>query len=285
MFEGWYIKTREPEETIWLVKGYEHPEDGYISVPYMVSNKRISAHDFLLYTPRKFLRYLDCVGRLVPVIPKNEVVCFFDPEKVYKRRRRELPKQIIELIDYLDPEYVGLTGSWALGIESERSDVDLLLYGNNKEIYAHLIELKEIGHIKQCNDRRFEKVSDTFDYSTYRLLSNIRILDSCYKGVAYTIRILRDICSEKCHSIYTAQKAFKGEIEIFDNEEKYLTPSTYKVVSGGGEMELVTWHTRFSELPLGKYSFVGTLQLDKAGGKSIISPDLGGKLEPIEIRA
>lgn len=121
-------------------------------------------------------------------------------------------------------------------------------------------------------------------YNEYVIFSKIRVLDSCYENVPYTIRILRQTNSKKCESIFKTISEFRGIIEIYDNKENFLVPSVYTGRSENyGKLEIVTWHTRYSELPLGKYHIEGKLQLDIKTNKIIVVPDLGGKIDPIEI--
>jgi predicted nucleotidyltransferase len=283
LFEGWYAKVKNFEDILWIIKGYEHPENGYIAIPYLIGKKKISSNDFIKYTPRNFIKYLDCVGRDVPVILKESIIESYDPHEIFINKYMNLPQKILELIDVINPSYVGLIGSYAFGLENINSDVDLTVFGDNRKIYEKLKELRNNGLIKNCSNR-YNKVSNTMSQKAYLMLSNRRVLDSCYLNIPYTIRILRQIESKKCYSMYSNISSYKGLIEIYDNDESYLVPSFYKVKSiDYGNIELVTWHTRYSELPLGKYYFDGTLQRDEIKHKIIISPDLGGKIEPIEI--
>ncbi|WP_292320545.1 hypothetical protein [Caldisphaera sp.] len=286
MFEGWHLLTnKNGKEIIWIVKGYEHPKEGFISIPYRISGNRIKSDEFSNYIPKEYYRYLDCVGRYVPVVKKDDILNYYDPKEMYFSKKNSLPEKINDLIKYLNPEYVGLIGSYAFGFQVKHSDVDLLLYGNNREIYEKLIELRNSEFISNCINR-YNKVSDTMSYNSYKILSELKVLDSCYMNIPYTIRILRQIYNKECVSNYKTLNIFKGEIEIYDNNENYLVPSIYLAYNENyGKIEIMTWHTRYSELPLGKYIIEGIIQLDLKRNKLIIVPDLGGRIDPIKIWA
>ncbi len=283
MFEGWHIKTKHNnKDIIWIIKGYEHPKDGFISIPYRISGVRINV-DEIYNEIKDYYLYLDCVGKKVPVVKKDEILEYYDPEEIYQKSINILPKNIIELINYLKPQYVGLIGSYALGYQKSSSDIDLILYGNNSEIYENLLQIKRKGLIFNCVDR-YDKVSNTMTRNEYKLFAQRRVLDSCYKGIPFTIRILRQIYSDQCNSIYKTLGSFKGEIEIYDNKENFLVPSFYLAHSLDlGKVEIMTWHTRYMELPLGRYYVEGIIQLNVKDNKLIIVPDQGGRIDPIEI--
>ncbi|AFZ71064.1 hypothetical protein Calag_1355 [Caldisphaera lagunensis DSM 15908] len=283
MFEGWHIKTKHNnKEIIWIIKGYEHPKEGFISIPYRISGKRVNINE--IYEEIKdYYLYLDCVGKEVPVVKRNEILKYYDPKEIFIKNVNILPKNIIELVEFLKVEYAGLVGSYLLGYQKKNSDVDLILYGNNNEIYENLLQMKREGLIFNCIDR-YDKVSDTMTRSEYELFAQRRVLDSCYKGIPYTIRILRQIYSEECRSIYKTLKSFKGEIEIYDNKENFLVPSIYLANSIDlGKVEIMTWHTRYMELPLGRYYIEGVVQLNVKDNRLIVVPDQGGRIDPIEI--
>jgi predicted nucleotidyltransferase len=283
MFEGWHLVTNKNGiEIMWVVKGYEHPEEGFISIPYRLSGHRVKFNEFNNYI-QEYYKYLDCVGRYVPVVRNEDIFIYYDPKETYFNKKDFLPEKIKDLIKYLNPEYIGLIGSYAFGLQRENSDVDLLLYGNNKEIYEKLLELRNRNLILNCVNR-YNKVSDTMSYENYKMLSNLRVLDSCYTNIPYTIRILRQVHKTRCISNYKTLGNFKGEIEIYDNNENYLVPSIYLAENENyGKVEIMTWHTRYSELPLGKYIIEGFIQLDLKRNKLVIIPDLGGRVDPIKI--
>lgn len=277
-FEGWLVKS--PDGAAWIVKGYEHPDDGYIAAPYHNSvpwhsgNKSVGGISY---------RYLDCVGREVFVIPRR-YGALIDPSDAM--RSVVLPRSLAELLDLLSPEWVGITGSWALGTAKPSSDYDLLLYSNKpSELYGALKDLAQEGHIAECNrDVRYSKVKDSWSIRDFDLLHDFKLLDSCYKGVAYTLRLLRQIDERRCASFYRSLGWFEGVIYINDIGESFLVPARYRARLGlaGPVAYILTWRTRYQELPPGRYLARGLLQA--SGPDLYLVPDVWGYIRPLQVR-
>ncbi|MFN4046530.1 MAG: hypothetical protein ACK4H7_04240, partial [Acidilobaceae archaeon] len=192
--EGWIVRVSLGylEET-WTVRGYKHPEGALIATPYMRGSRRVKAYD-LAEAPSWLLEFTPCIGREAPVIPERIVTMALDPGESFKVRRGDISGEVLELIDHLNPEWVGLTGSWAIAGERKDSDVDLLVYGDHRDIYATLRDLREEGAIRACNViERYGKVKDMMDWRLYSKLSTLKLLDSCFKGAPYTLRVLRTL--------------------------------------------------------------------------------------------
>ena len=259
-----------------MVRGYEHPVEGLIVTPYK------APADVMTSVERRV--YLECVGRTVPVIGRGgaEIV---DPAEALKRAT--VPPQARELIDVIAPSWAGLTGSYALGLQRPDSDVDILVYSRRPhEAYRALADLREEGLVADCRqDLRYAKERDSFNYPEFSLLHPLKLLDSCFRGLPYTLRILRLAQERPCESRFTplGWVAFVGEVR---GGEPYLTPAVYSVRPDAvGEVLMMTWRTRYQELPEGRYFISGLLQRDEVKGQLYVVPDLGGRVRPLEVRA
>ncbi len=267
MIDGWVVRAVWAGiEAYWVVKGYEHPDWGVVVVPYRVLGKRYPTKPDPVIFPGLEV-YLDCMGRAVPVMPYKRVTTFIDPIYALKLRLNDLPEAIKELVEQVGAE--GLTGSWAVMNETPQSDVDLLSF--NKESYKALRDLALEGSLSHCP--RKPKWG-------HQPPPRKSVLDACYKGVPFTLRILRMREKIPCSTRRWLVKRYSGRIEIRDIGEGFLTPARYEAfIPGLGSLILETWHTRYYEWPPGIYD-VNLVIYYVEGEGYVASPDLYGRMEP-----
>ncbi len=279
-FEGWILidATGKP----WIVKGYEQPDEGYIVVNHRQRGGEPRSSSRHTAAVRAFL---ECVGREVYVLPRGAISRAIDPERAMKSV--ELPRRLMELLEILSPDWVGLTGSSALGLRSGLSDYDFLLYsGSPWRVYSALKDLAAEGKIKECiNDVRYLKVRDSWSREDYDLLHPLKLLDSCYEDIPFTLRILREVSEKPCCSRFEALGWLEGPAVIHDIDESYLVPAMYDAYFDGvpGPLKLVTWRTRYQELPPGLYLVRGLVQKSLPGGELYVVPDIGGYIRPLQV--
>ncbi len=275
MIEGWVVRVSWLHVMYWIIKGYNHPEYGYIAIPYRLGDKRIELGEMHRIVPESMLRYVDCIGRYAVVLPHNMIDLYIDPSKVLEIRMSELPGVIVELLEQLDPEWAGITGSWAVFSEKRGSDVDLLLYSYSHEsIYDRLTKLKNQGLISDCNLRKHN-----LDIPRQH---GFQLLDACYKGIKYTLRILRRIDKAPCSDIIIPIGKYQGLIRITSSREAYLVPAIYDaIIDDLGEIVIETWHTRYQEMLPGIYIANLNLSYDLKRGTILASPDIDGFIEGI----
>lgn len=260
--DGWIVYTAEPP-LFWLIKGYHHPEHGFVAVPYRrLDGRRLNPLDYIAASPQWLLRFLPCIGRNVPVVPRNSIVRVLDPAAGL--RVKPLPEPLAELLDHVGVEWAGITGSRLTGHESEDSDYDLLvLPAKPEEAVKTLVDLKADELISECRGMRGT------------------IVDACYRGYPYTLRLLREVMPRGCTRFTAWLGWWKGLVEItLGGVEAYLVPAVYKaVLSGGTEAILYSWRTRYQGLEPGCYEAV--LELFEDGGNVVASPDIGGRLKRV----
>jgi Uncharacterized protein conserved in archaea len=271
-FEGWLLRDAV-SGSYWVVKGYEHPSDRLIVVPYRASAGGPAVPE-----------YLPCIGRTALTV-RRDLVEAIDPVRAL--RSASLPGEVHELLDRLGSQWAGLTGSYAINAQEPTSDVDLLVYSERaSDLYGALKDLRADGLIGECNQEiRYLKEKDSFARSEFLLLHPLKLLDSCYKGVPYTLRILRAAEERPCSSRFTSLGfvTLRGSLKGL---EPYMTPARYVLSSSGvGEVYLVSWRTRYQELPDGVYLVRGLLQRDENMGSLYLVPDLGGYVRPVTVRS
>jgi len=271
-FEGWLLRDAV-SGSYWVVKGYEHPSDRLIVVPYRASAGGPAVPE-----------YLPCIGRTALTV-RRDLVDAIDPVRAL--RSASLPGEVHELLDRLGSQWAGLTGSYAINAQGPTSDVDLLVYSERAaDLYGALRDLRADGLIGECNQEiRYLKEKDSFARSEFLLLHPLKLLDSCYKGVPYTLRILRAAEERPCSSRFTSLGfvTLRGSLKGL---EPYMTPARYVLSSSGvGEVYLLSWRTRYQELPDGVYLVRGLLQRDENMGSLYLVPDLGGYVRPVTVRS
>lgn len=278
--EGWMIKVRAwGLEEIWGVRGYTHPPSYLVATPYIRGHSRLRPYD-LSAAPPWTLSFLPCIGREAPLLSEADVTPI-DPERAL-RERKDLWPEIIELIDVLSPEWVGLTGSWAVFMEGRGSDVDLLLFHKTDLIVSALHDLREEGLLRRCADR-YHKVSDKLSLDEYELLYSGKLMESCYKGRPYTIRALRTLEREPCESFTAPMGRYQGLVSILSSADGYAVPARYPAIIDGREVLVESWHTRYQELRVGTY--IGSLDLFERRGVIVAMPDIHGHLRPVRLEA
>jgi len=208
---------------------------------------------------------------------KSDIIDCVNPRIALRMRWNRLPKVIRSIIERLDYEWIGLTGSWALGLEGPQSDVDLLVYGNT--VYDSILDLANRGLIKPCPPR-YDRVKEAFTSMLYPL----KLVEACWEGVRVTLRILRSITRLPCKRRIPLGP-FKAIVELIDIGESHLVPARYRVrvinLHHGprvSEVVLETWRTRYQELPPGLYKVAGDAWLEE--DSIIVSPDIGGSMAP-----
>lgn len=267
LIDGWIVKYRDL--SYWVIKGYSQPPNSLVAIPYRTSEgKRVNVEDYRLFTPPWLIRWVKCIGREAPLLSLGDIIQVYDPFIAYKLRAKDLPDAIRELIDYLNPEIVGLTGSWLLGFEREDSDVDLLIYGGS-EIYLALADLAAEGAITDCIQR-----------ARLPRIYGFTLTDACFKGAKYTLRILRRLTSEDCKKTLIPLEKYVGPIRIIESSKSYKVPAEYTIIleRTGLEAIMETWHTRYMELAPGRYCARLSLRIDTTENVIVASPDLEGAI-------
>jgi len=266
---------------VFLVKGYRHPEGRIVVIPYAYKGTRFTAYPGLDVTR------LDCIGWPVPQLAKNRIVRVLDPFTSYRLRYREIPVLLRELINLLGvDDETGLTGSYLLFKEGRSSDVDFLIAAPTKSGYIlnTLRELRDDGYISQC--RPWATIRSKVHQDWLRHHYETRVLESCYKGVPYTIRLLRATDPMPCTGNAYGIGYYNGMVRLRGIGESHLVPSRYEIVemrpepfTWQGRRVLEVWRTRYQELKEGWYSLYNA-RLTITGEELVISVDPQGRMHP-----
>ncbi|MEB3844977.1 MAG: hypothetical protein LRS48_04775 [Desulfurococcales archaeon] len=268
---------------LFLVKGYLHPIEGYIAVPYGRGPLCFGGGGHW-----EGWRFIPCISRYAFILKINNIIKYFDPWRVYALRSKDLPEQIRRFIEILGPNKAGLTGSWAIGCETpEESDVDIILYGNPVNIKKKLLYLFKKGLIKQCNiDRIISKRKERTDIGIDELHIAGSLTESCFNGTSYTLRIITRTAPLPCEQTQPLQWSM-GRVEIrgYLTTQSYASditvPARYRIEPLDHSVRntiiiLETWRTRYQSLKPGEYIIRGDAFLARNGSLTIVSPDING---------
>lgn len=263
---------------VYIVKGYEHPDDGLVVIPYRLGSERSRiegafAAPYMLQHSTSIapLRRLPCMPRPVPVVEYSRVVSVYEPSSALHRAWHALPRHVRSLLERIDYEWAGLTGSWAISAETGRSDVDVVFYGSG--VYDSLVEAAQRLGWYSCTPRP-DRVRPG---SSLGVLYKVKFLELCKGPLRVTIRILRTLNQQPCTRRRIGVGYVRTEVLLEDIGESYLVPARYKL-SGGITGFLETWRTRFQELPPGLYTLRGEVWIE--GNTLYVSPDIGGAIAP-----
>ncbi|MCE4624673.1 MAG: nucleotidyltransferase domain-containing protein [Desulfurococcales archaeon] len=264
------------------VKGYLHPDHALVVQPYRAPDCRSP--------PSMPVRYVDCIGRSVHMARYSSVVEVFEPGSALAGAYERLPDPIKEMLDKAPVDWAGLTGSYAVGCEGRESDVDLIVYSREPErLLGWLQRERGRGVVRQCKPQRvISKRRDRRDYAITPQHVISSLVESCYRGVPYTLKILRRLSPRHCMErspiqIPLGRVRIRADLEA-DPVESILTPARYRlenasgsrVLKDGDTVFLESFRTRYAGLRSGSYIVEGELFLDVENNFFIISPDLAG---------
>lgn len=260
------------EQPQWLlVRGYRHPEGYVVAEPYRSLDCR---------PPRPVpTGFISCIGVRYYLVPRHRVSIHDPMEALALLTPRE--RTLVEELAYkLEAAYYGVTGSRAVACATQGSDYDLVLHGVPDDVGEKLMLLRKRGLIRQCKTRQVlskRAPRHPRDVALDESRIGMSLLDSCYRGLPYTIRVLVRLDQEPCGEPVAPLGYHEGPLTIVEPVDPYRVPARYLVeIDGVGEAILETWRTRYQELAPGRYMARIALRLEK--GRLVASPDHGGYL-------
>lgn len=264
--EGDYLETKEG--LLFHVKGLLHPSDRVVAflryIPDPSGNREKGGKkyrkiypledrfEFLKENYPKYITYSETLEREIQAVPHEDIVKTYKPtEKIKEIRKKDSPsnieKEILELSEKIiakakiKPEYLGVTGSVLVGLQTENSDIDLIGYGkeNGWRIHTALKKLRE-------EDEKIQPYDDE---------NSLRIARFRWSGTGFPPRVLSDIEKNKAlHGTIDSRDFFvrlvldwndidesfnsfnysfegKSKIEgmILEDEFSIFTPNTYLI--------------------------------------------------------
>lgn len=294
IIEGFYIKLRTGD--IFTVKGTYNLNRFVIAYPKYVKSiygDRISKNGtrylklssfskqlaYLKTAYRCYINFDYYLGFEIPRIPINEIEFIYNPiEKIRsilkKNHQTEVVKEFINLLyKCFEVEKVGISGSYLIDLQTESSDIDIVIYNASRESYEKFCSLvkdvlyKDRKYLEIVYRERVQELPIPFD--KYVLLEKRRYLEGMYKNTRFFLRLVNTELDNYNKFIRRRFGVGVYKIEIIDNEYAIYTPCIYKVkvldIISGKKLpitELFSYRGRFCEIgyPGDKFIVKGVIE-------------------------
>jgi predicted nucleotidyltransferase len=286
--EGYFLVTNS--DLVFEVKGNVHPSDRFIAYVRYVPDVRGDRTDLCgrkykkiyslgkrnLYLRRnhsEFLWFDKYSNRVVQAVPLSEIKSVLNPVDVLKelRDRKEELSQLqgktIELSTILVDSAripwssIGVTGSQLVDLETEKSDIDLVVYGTDEcnKLYQSLeqvymnyqsLEKYEGEILRQHTEFRWKKDSPCWDWLL--ATEKRKLLQGIYRGTEFFLRCVKN-SDENTVAYADYEYKFRGEKEaqciVTDDSQRIFTPCEYTVECDmmPNLKKLVSFRGRFTE--------------------------------------
>ncbi len=265
--EGDYIETRE-DKLFFDVKGLLHPNDYILSflrffphpegerkkkeTRYKKIYKLNERYDFLRKNYPKYLFYSEELGLEVQGVKKEEIKKVYTPKNFFKKllekktmsQSEKFSRDLCELFineGKISENSIGITGSIMIGLNTEDSDIDIIIYGTNTGIQFQE-KLKEI--FKKRNNCRKYTLDEYKSHFKWRVGGSDISFEDFLKSEKrkqhqgkfmdrdFFIRYIRSPNDWQGH-FYDYKYMNFGRIkliaEIIDSENAIFTPCSYKI--------------------------------------------------------
>jgi hypothetical protein len=289
--EGFFLTSKD--ELIFDVKGITHPNSGRIAfVRYVPSSNKTpsvrkgyrkiySLEKRFTYLKKNYPEYLflDPMGRgLLQYVPNNFITQIHDPRKklhsLLKAEPSEydaLEKKAIQLVKKLfryskvAPEAVGISGSILVDLQTEQSDIDLIVYGkqNGSLVYhtMHSIFDRSSSANSYSKDDLYNLwlargQEKQLSFEQFWQIEKRKLLQGTFQGTEFYIRLV--LLPEQYYEPYNETTITKlGEVEIeatvASAAEAIFTPCTYELT----DVQLLSKSSSISSLPSKIFSLRG----------------------------
>jgi predicted nucleotidyltransferase len=283
LVEGCFVTTSD--NLIFEVKGVVHPQNRIIAYLRYVPNdehenlgyrKVYNLKDREEYLTLKFPEYLwysDVYGRTIQSVPMSKVVSSHRPVEYLDYMRNHtislnrLQKSSIELVRELVDSTeiswsnIGITGSQLLGIATEKSDIDLVVYGSRtcRKFHSSLSKnYNKIPGIKSYSDETL-KVHLAFRWGNliqyHDILGEIesrKVLQGLFNEHEFFIRLVKlphEVDEVYGKVMYRLMDSCKCRCTISDDNDSIFTPCVYNVESFDHPQlrRIVSYRGRFTE--------------------------------------
>ncbi|MEM1950304.1 MAG: nucleotidyltransferase domain-containing protein [Candidatus Caldarchaeum sp.] len=262
LVEGCYLVDFHGD--VYAVKGLVHPPSRVYAVPRVVKGVKVKdfsqALDYVLRERPDYLFDDPYTGRVVIAIPENMIL-----RRLYPVKTPQGPSKLVsaaeELAQHLSEARVefGFTGSLLTGYTTEKSDIDIVVYGEGRKAYEVFSKLRREGFTKPVTAENLtillESRRDTAKAVEMAAAEQRKVLTGVFRNVLYTVKIVPENFWEtwedtRCKPIQN----YEAVVEVVDDSTAFYTPGRYgvRVVEGdeiGRECrEIIYFRSRFAEM-------------------------------------
>jgi len=294
-FESYYLETRKG--FFFAVKGQEHPPDRWIAVlrylpdPKMGTREKNGKFYRRLYGFKEQVQWIEEVcpqyraydrifRTTLQSVSRSQVRKIYNPrQKLYELTqatvRDGLEEDVVDFSVLLEKEArvpassLGITGSVLIGMHTDRSDIDIVAFGEDgcRKVHQALSRLLADSYCKELrrlDAKGMEKlyaqriVDSKMEYSEFVHLEKRKVNQGTFRGRPYFIRFVKEPFEAETdygQFHYTPIGQEKLQAVVVEDHDAIFTPCRYGLsgtqTTGKKRMpepnEIVSFRGRFSD--------------------------------------
>lgn len=276
--EGDYIKTKD--NLFFAVKGNRHPPDKVIAylryTPDPTGNRDHNGQPYrrhydipettrlLQQNHPQYINHIPWLNQKLQSIPHQHIQTIYKPRQKLRQIQENPQTKLEKLLKRftttltnkakITTTSIGITGSILIDLHTDKSDIDLNVYGRNKgrKIYTALKKLRKQETwinpytpetIKQTLNNRWKDTEQ--DQKKLATIETSKILHGKINTTDYFIRLL---LPEKDTTTSTPIRKIKIKTMITSASDAIYTPCTYKITENKHHItELKSYRGKFTE--------------------------------------
>lgn len=280
--EGDYIQTAEG--MFFAVKGSRHPEGLVVGIlRYLpdlhgdrvldgVKYKRVhdirSTTDYLRENHPEYVNYIPWLGIKLQSIPVSKISQYYEPRErlngVLTNPESEVERILADFVNALSEtsgistDCFGVSGSLLIGLQTEDSDIDINVYGQEeaRRTYDALVKIREtLDWVKPLERELFDAVlrsrwGDTgVPLDLFSRIESSKVMQGLVHGKEYFVRLL----TADDGSVSEPIKRSTIKARVVDASRSIFNPCIYGVTQVSGDTgnlkvgELKSYRGKFTE--------------------------------------
>lgn len=268
LIEGDFIET--VDGLFFAVKGFKHPIDRVIAylryVPDPVGDRKLNniryrrvydledTKNYLIKYFPIYLSWVDYISQTLQTVPLSGIQRIYKPReglnKIYVNNNTKLNHLTHEFASILSnqskvsKESIGISGSLLIGLATDDSDIDLIIYGeeNGRKIYDGLTKMRRDSSVfhplglKNATKKAITRWGKTsVKPEKFTEIEVGKKLHGFFKEKEYFIRLIKIPTNEE---IAKPLKPVRGRAKIEEDKDSIFTPCAYKIENIEGFEEI-----------------------------------------------